>query len=84
MLTDASPTTYTYDQTASVLEHLGFALAPRSGGSHRKWRLRTQDGRVVVSGLVEKGSGTLKPYLIRDMVAQLEAHNLVPDDLLEE
>lgn len=33
------------------------------------------------SDFVEKGAGTLKPYLIRDMVAQLRAHDLVPPGL---
>lgn len=81
MLSDASPTTYTYTEAAGVLAHLGFALAPTAGGSHRKWRRRLPDGTVVVIGLVEKGTGPLKPYLIRDLVSQLTSHGLVPDDL---
>lgn len=81
MLTDASPTDYTYDDAASVLSHLGFKLAPPGGGSHRMWRLRTPKGNTVIIGLVQKGSGTLKPYLIRDMIAQLRANNLIPADL---
>ncbi len=41
------------------------------------------DGTVLVVGLVHTGSGTLKPYLIRDMIAQLKAAGLIPDDLLD-
>jgi predicted RNA binding protein YcfA (HicA-like mRNA interferase family) len=83
MLSDTSPMSYTYAEASSVLEHLGFVLAPSSKGSHRKWRYKTTDGSVVVVGLLEKGSGTLKAYLIRDMVDQLMTNGLVPDDLTE-
>lgn len=84
MLTDSSPTSYTYDEAVSVLEHLDFALAPLGGGSHRRWRRKLPSGAVVVIGLVDKGAGTLKAYLIRDMVAQLNAHGLIPPDLAQE
>jgi hypothetical protein len=84
MLTDASPTTYTYDQAASILAHLGFELAPHGGGSHRKWRIRTSTGNPVVIGLVDKGSGALKAYLVRDMVQQLQGNGLIPEDLTPE
>jgi len=39
---------------------------------------------VVVIGLIERGRGTLKPYLIRQMVAQLNEHKLIPEDLSDE
>lgn len=81
MLSDSSPTGYTYREAASVLRHLGFELAPHSGGSHRMFRLKTPAGNVVVVGLVEKGHSTLKAYMIRDMVAQLRGHDLIPEDL---
>lgn len=81
MLSDASPTAYTYDQAASVLAHLGFELAPHGGGSHRRWRIRTSTGNTVIIGLVDKGAGSLKAYLIRDMVRQLRANALIPKDL---
>jgi hypothetical protein len=42
------------------------------------WRRKLGDGTTVVIGLVEKGAGSLKPYLIRDMVAQLREHRLFP------
>lgn len=45
------------------------------------FRLRTPAGNVVVVGLVEKGHGTLKAYMIRDMVAELRAHDLIPEEL---
>lgn len=81
MISDSSPITYTYEQAASILLRLGFELAPTSGGSHRKWRRKLENGAVVVIGLVEKGSGTLKAYLVRDMIQQLRQHQLLPDDL---
>ena len=84
MLTDASPTSYTYAEACSVLLHLDFALAPSGGGSHRKWRRKLPDGTVVVIGLIDKGAGTLKAYLIRDMISQLTKHGLVPPDLAQE
>lgn len=80
MLTDASPTTYTYQEAATVLAHLGFELAPHGGGSHRKWRQKTTFGNSVIIGLVDKGAGTLKPYMIRDMVSQLRQNDLLPPD----
>jgi len=84
MLTDASPISYTYDDAALVLKNLDFQLAPRGGGSHRKWRRRDPRGNTVIIGLVDKGSGTLKPYMVRDMVHQLQLHELIPGDLEQE
>lgn len=84
MLTDASPTSYTYGEVRSILAHLDFALAPSGGGSHRKWRRKLPDGTVVVIGLIDKGAGTLKAYLIRDMIGQLSSHGLVPPELAQE
>lgn len=84
MLTDSSPTSYTYEEAASVLARLDFALAPPGGGSHRRWRRKLPGGTVIVIGLVDKGAGTLKAYLIRDMVAQVKGHGLVPPDLAQE
>jgi hypothetical protein len=81
MLQDAKLIDYTYEEAAAVLRGLSFDLAPTTSGSHRKWRRRCADGTVVVVGLVEKGTGTLKPYLVRDMLTQLRAHDLVPSDL---
>jgi len=81
MLSDAAPTGYTYREAAAVLTHLGFELAPHSGGSHRMWRHRKASGNVVVIGLVEHGTGPMKAYLVRDMVAALRAHGLVPKGL---
>ena len=84
MLDDRKPHSYSYDEAASVLSHLGFALAPSGAGtSHRKWRYKKDDGTVVVIGLVDAGAGTMKAYLVRDMVSQLRDHGLVPPDVLE-
>jgi hypothetical protein len=81
MLSDANPNTYTYDQATSVLRGLGFQLAPHGSGSHRKWRIRAASGNPVIIGLVEKGAGTLKLYLVRDMLTQLRDNDLIPADL---
>ena len=81
MLTDDKPTGYTYVDAAAVLSALGFEVAPQGGGSHRKWRLKPTDGNVVVIGLVDSGKGTLKPYLVRDMLSQLRARGLIPADM---
>lgn len=80
MVNDSNPITYTYTDACTVLEALGFEVAPHGGGSHRKWRRKLDNGNVVVIGLVEKGRGTLKPYLIRDLVAQLRANGLIPKE----
>lgn len=81
MLSDNKPTGYTYQDAALVLRKLGFDLAPTRSGSHRKWRLKTAVGNAVIIGLVEKGSGELKPYLVREMLKQLKDNDLIPDDL---
>jgi hypothetical protein len=83
MLSDDKPTGYTYTEAAAVLSALGFEVAPHGGGSHRKWRRKLPDGNVVIIGLVDSGKGTLKPYLVREMLAQLRAHGLIPEDLEE-
>ena len=80
MLNDSAPTAYTYDDAALVLRNLGFDLAPTRSGSHRKWRYKRPGRNAVIIGLVEKGSGPMKPYLIREMVRQLEQNDLLPDD----
>lgn len=80
MLSDSNPITYTYSDASAVLKALDFDVAPHAGGSHRKWRRKLTDGNVVLIGLVEKGHGTLKPYLIRDLVAQLRTNGLVPKE----
>lgn len=84
MLSDSSPTTYTYADATSILRRLGFELAPNAGGSHRKWRKSGGPGPPIVLGLVDKGSGCLKPYLIRDMISQLTEHGLIPVELEQE
>lgn len=80
MLSDSNPITYTYDEASQVLVALGFEVAPHGGGSHRKWRRSLPGGNAIIVGLVEKGSGPLKPYLIRDMLSQLTLNGLVPED----
>lgn len=81
MLSDEKPITYTYADACVVLSGLGFEVAPHAGGSHRRWRRRLANGNVIIIGLVEKGKGTLKPYLIRDLIDQLRTNAIVPDDL---
>jgi predicted RNA binding protein YcfA (HicA-like mRNA interferase family) len=79
MANDPSPTGYTYDEAASVLEHLGFELAPVGAGSHRKWRRKCADGRVAIVGLVA-GRGHMKAYLVRHMMDVLREHALLPGE----
>ncbi|MEO6066883.1 MAG: hypothetical protein ABIQ41_02735 [Gemmatimonadales bacterium] len=81
MLADTKPVGFTYDEAAAVLSHLGFELAPSAGGSHRLWRGLSPEGNPVMVGLVDRGSGAMKPYLVRHMVSQLRANGLVPADL---
>ena len=81
MVADSDPRNYTYEDAVKVLKKLDFQLAPSSGTSHRKWRYAKSGSVAVVIGLVDKGSGTLKPYLIRDMVRQLKDNGLVPADI---
>lgn len=81
MLNDQKPVGYSYDEAAAILSHLGFSLAPSSGGSHRKWWRRIGEGTTARVGLVEKGSGTLREYQVRDMIAVLRTHGLIPLDL---
>ncbi len=40
-------------------------------------------GNSVIIGLVDKGSGTLKPYLIRELVGQLRANGMIPPECEE-
>jgi predicted RNA binding protein YcfA (HicA-like mRNA interferase family) len=77
MASDRDPRNYTYDEAVTVLRGLGFELAPHGAGSHRAWRCKSPSGTVTVVGLVDKGRGTLKPYLVREMVKQLRANGLL-------
>jgi hypothetical protein len=61
---------------------LEFTLAKSGGGSHRKWRrvLDSDTGkRTVIIGLLQKGSGNLRPEYIKDMVRILRENDLLPD-----
>jgi len=81
MVNDRDPRNYTYDDAVRVLRALDFTLAPHGAGSHRCWRGVAPSGTVVVIGLVEGGHGSLKPYLIRDMIHQLRVNGMIPADL---
>lgn len=82
MVADRNPTSYTYAEAAGILHELGFKLAnPAGGGSHRLWRR----GPAIV-GLVNAGSGAVRPVYIRKMIRTLEQHDLLPpenDDALD-
>ncbi len=77
MASDSDPRNYTYDEAVTVLRGLGFLMAPHGAGSHRAWRGVSATGTVVVIGLVDKGHGTLKPYLVREMILQLRQHGFL-------
>ncbi len=68
---------YTYREAAAVLSGLGLKLARSTGTSHRTWRGVGRDGLPFYVGLVDHGSGTLKPYLIRDMISTLRQHGII-------
>lgn len=84
MVADRKGRSYTYGDCVRILTHLGFELAPNSGTSHRKWRRHIGDSadpnkqRLIVVGLVEAGSGALKPEYIKHMIDTLEEAGLVP------
>jgi hypothetical protein len=78
MVDDPNPCTYTYDDAAGVLSQLGFALASRSGSSHRKWRRKDPGKPAVTIGLVDKGHGPMRKEYILDMIDILSRNNLLP------
>lgn len=85
MVADADPRSYTYDEASRILQNLGFEPPRNATGSHRKFRLQVLDPsapsgrRGVIVGLVDRGSGTMKPDYIRQMVATLRENNLLPN-----
>ncbi len=87
MVADSDPRSYTYQQAAGILVHLGFSPPAKTTGSHRRFRLEIDDPadetrkRGVIIGLVEKGRGTLKPKYISVMVRTLKENNLLPSDV---
>ena len=85
MVADEDPRSYTYEEAAGILLHLGFAPPTKARGSHRRFRIEIDDPgdttrkRGIVVGLVEKGRGRLKPRYISEMVRTLKENNLLPD-----
>lgn len=81
MVADRDPRSYTYDQAARILEHLQFD-GPTKPGSHRMWkRVIAKAGKpfTVVIGLVDSGTGKVKPEYIKQMVRTLHDEGLLPD-----
>lgn len=82
MVADPDPRSYTYEDAAKVLNRLDFTLSnPKNAGSHRLWRRVVEDGtskRSVYIGLVEKGTGTLRPEYIKTMVRILQENGFLP------
>lgn len=88
MVADPGGRAYTYEQAATILEHLNFEN--KGGrGSHRKFRVEIDDPaapngkRAVIIGLVQHGSRTLKPGYIKEMVRALQESGLLPDETEE-
>ena len=85
MVADPDPRSYSYEDAAKVLSRLDFALTnPKNAGSHRLWRRVLQDGnsrRSVYVGLVQKGTGTLRPEYVKQMVRILRENGLLPDTI---
>lgn len=61
------PKGWTYDQVKRVLEYYGFETRSK-GGSHRLFK-HSSGERV---GLVDAGSGTLKPVYVEEAVAAID------------
>lgn len=86
MAADPDPRSYTYDEAANILSNLGF-LKAKGGGSHRKFRYSMVNPdspkpvQSVIVGLVEAGSGCLKPAYIVQMVRTLRENNLIPPEV---
>jgi hypothetical protein len=86
MVADPKPSSYSYEDAAAILSQLGFTLAKPAGGSHRKWRREVADptspsgNRQVTIGLVQS-SGSMKREYVQDMIAALEANNLLPAEV---
>jgi len=81
MAGDPKPCTYTYDEAASILRALGFALAKTSGTSHRRWRLKPSSGQLITIALVDSGKGPVKSVYIKTMIRLLEENNLIPSEV---
>src|SRR5215213_7036777 len=84
MRNDPRPVNDSYDDFARVVSRLGFTVAPNAGTSHRKWKRTLPDGSSLIVGAPDKGSGTLKPVYIKELMAVLERHGLFPDAEREE
>lgn len=80
MRASANPCTYHYEDCERILLRLGFALAPNSGTSHRKFVLKRAGAETVRIGLLKQGSGPLSRWYVDDMLAALEKHRLFPPD----
>lgn len=83
---DRRPVSYTYDELASLLvRHLGFTLATPISGSHRRFRRvvpvpGSPDFLTTVTiGLVDYGSGPLRPEYVKQMVLTLRLNDLLPE-----
>jgi hypothetical protein len=84
MLRAENPVTFTYDDAAKVLSSLGFEPArTKPKGSHRLWRLETNQGGVrnsIYVGLVDQGHGPMKAVYIKKMLAILLQNRLIQSE----
>jgi len=79
LLVDTDPhCRYRYEELAAILAALQFEVAP-SGGSHRKWRRKLTNGLTAYVGL-KKDDRPLKGAYVREMIAELRKHGLIPPD----
>ena len=81
MAEDPKPVSYSYEDAASILRALGFALAKTSGTSHRRWRIKAPNGRSVTVALVDSGKGPIRSVYIKDMIRQLAENDLLPPEV---
>lgn len=63
-----NPRGWRYDQVVSILTPVGFEPPRKPSGSHRAFR--HPNGRYV--GLVDSGSGTLKPVYVEKAVEAVD------------
>jgi len=88
MIADSDPRSYTFEEAAGILDHIGFVQGSH-GGSHRRFRRELPDPNVpsgkrgVIIGLVQSGSGCLKPVYVVEMIAALRENKLLPKEVLE-
>jgi hypothetical protein len=66
-----------------MLRAPGFVVAPHRATRHRKWRGVSRARNSAMIAFVDKGIGTLEPYLILDLVGQLRGNGMITTEFDE-